>query len=92
VAVAEIPADQPDCDDAKSTRLVVSTDEEIEGFHIIRAIVCSEAAVSRVAAHDIQTYFGARHDDTTASRSPVRGPTAARSTSTSSMKTRRSHA
>ena len=32
--------------------LVVTTDEEIDGFQIIRAIVCSEVTVSRIAAGD----------------------------------------
>jgi hypothetical protein len=48
---------------------VVTTDEEIEGFQIIRAIVCSEVAVGRVAARDTQTYFGVLLDDN--NRKPV---------------------
>ncbi|MDT0352893.1 hypothetical protein [Pseudonocardia charpentierae] len=47
----------------------MTTDEEIEGFQIIRAIVCSEVAVSRVAARDTQTYFGVLLDDN--NRKPI---------------------
>jgi hypothetical protein len=68
-AVAVAQGDEPECDDSKSTRLVVTTDEEIEGFQIIRAIVCSEVAVSRVAARDTQTYFGVLLDDN--NRKPI---------------------
>ncbi|SDH48677.1 type I restriction endonuclease [Pseudonocardia oroxyli] len=52
-----------------ATRLVVTTDEEIEGFQIVRAIVCSEVAVERIAARDTQTYFGVLLDDN--NRKPV---------------------
>ncbi|GAA1383583.1 type I restriction enzyme HsdR N-terminal domain-containing protein [Pseudonocardia kongjuensis] len=55
------PADETE--ETRSTRLVVTTDEEIEGFQIVRAIVCSEVAVERVAARDTQTYFGVLLDD-----------------------------
>jgi hypothetical protein len=68
-AVAIVQGDESECDDAKSTRLVVTTDEEIEGFQIIRAIVCSEVAASRVAARDTQTYFGVLLDDN--NRKPI---------------------
>jgi hypothetical protein len=68
-AAAVVPADEAERDDPKSTRLVVTTDEEIEGFQIIRAIVCSEVAVSRVAARDSQTYFGVLLDDN--NRKPI---------------------
>lgn len=68
-AVAIVETDQSDGDEAKSARVVVTTDEEIEGFQIIRAIVCSEVAVSRVAARDTQTYFGVLLDDN--NRKPI---------------------
>jgi hypothetical protein len=55
--------------DAESTKLLVTTDEEVEGFQIVRAIVCSEVAVERVAARDTQTYFGVLLDDN--NRKPV---------------------
>ena len=68
-AVVVVQTDQPGTDDAKSARLVVTSDEEIEGFQIIRAIVCSEVAVRRVAARDTQTYFGVLLDDN--NRKPI---------------------
>jgi hypothetical protein len=56
-------------EDAGSTKLLVTTDEEIEGFQIVRAIVCSEVGVDRVAARDTQTYFGVLLDDN--NRKPI---------------------
>lgn len=67
VAVAEVPAGE--VEEADATKLVVTTDEEIEGFQIVRAIVCSEVAVERIAARDTQTYFGVLLDDN--NRKPV---------------------
>lgn len=49
----------------KGTKLVVTTDEELEGFQIVR----SEVAVDRVAARDTQTYFGVLLDDN--NRKPI---------------------
>ncbi|TCK27180.1 type I restriction endonuclease [Pseudonocardia endophytica] len=51
------------------TKLVVTTDEEVEGFQIVRAIVCSEVNVDRVAGRDTQTYFGVLLDDN--NRKPI---------------------
>jgi hypothetical protein len=68
-AVAVVETDQSGGDGAKSARVVVTTDEEIEGFQIIRAIVCSEVPVGRVAARDTQTYFGVLLDDN--NRKPI---------------------
>ncbi|MEU6128559.1 type I restriction endonuclease [Saccharopolyspora sp. NPDC047091] len=56
-------------DPAKAAKLVVTTDEEIEGFQIVRAIVCSDVDVDRVAARDTQTYFGILFDDN--NRKPI---------------------
>lgn len=63
----DAPAGDPE--DTKSSKLVVTTDDEIEGFQIVRAIVCSEVAVDRIAARDTQTYFGVLLDDN--NRKPV---------------------
>lgn len=48
---------------------VVTTEEEIEGYRIVRAIVCSEVAVSRVVARDAKTYCGVLLDDN--NRKPI---------------------
>lgn len=68
-AAADDNSADADATDGKGTKLVVTTDEELEGFQIIRAIVCSEAAVDRVAARDTQTYFGVLLDDN--NRKPI---------------------
>jgi hypothetical protein len=67
--VTVVEDDEANGDDTKSARLVVTTDDEIEGFQIIRAIVCSEVGVNRVAARDTQTYFGVLLDDN--NRKPI---------------------
>lgn len=48
---------------------IVTTEEEIEGFRIVRAIVCSEVPVSRVVARDGKTYCGVLLDDN--NRKPI---------------------
>lgn len=48
---------------------IETTLEEIEGFHIVRAIACSEAAVSRISQRDNKTYFGVLLDDN--NRKPI---------------------
>lgn len=68
VTVAE-PSTATDSTDPKSAKLVVTTDDEIEGFQIVRAIACSEVSVDRIAARDTQTYFGVLLDDN--NRKPI---------------------
>lgn len=48
---------------------IVTTEEEIEGYRIVRAIVCSEVPVSRVVARDAKTYCGVLLDDN--NRKPI---------------------
>jgi predicted type IV restriction endonuclease len=48
---------------------VITTEEEIEGYRIVRAIVCSEVSVSRVVARDTKTYCGVLLDDN--NRKPI---------------------
>ncbi|MFC4853800.1 type I restriction endonuclease [Actinophytocola glycyrrhizae] len=48
---------------------VVTTEEEIEGYRIVRAIVCSEVPVSRVVVRDTKTYCGVLLDDN--NRKPI---------------------
>ena len=69
VAVVAAQGDAAEGEDGKSAGLVVTTDEEVEGFQIVRAIVYSEVDVSRVAARDTQTYFGVLLDDN--NRKPI---------------------
>ncbi len=67
--VAIVSDEAVELDGQKSARLVVTTDDEVEGFQIVRAIVCSEVPVSRVVARDTQTYFGILLDDN--NRKPI---------------------
>jgi hypothetical protein len=48
---------------------IVTSDEEIEGYRIVRAIVCSEIQVSRVVLRDTKTYCGVLLDDN--NRKPI---------------------
>lgn len=48
---------------------VITTDVELDGYRIIRAIVCSEVPVARVVARDNKTYFGVLLDDN--NRKPI---------------------
>nr|WP_156758401.1 type I restriction endonuclease [Actinokineospora pegani] len=48
---------------------VVTSDEELEGFRVVRAIVCSEVPSARVVARDTKTYFGVLFDDN--NRKPI---------------------
>jgi len=51
------------------TERVVTTEEELEGYRIVRAIVCGEVSAARVAARDTKTYFGVLLDDN--NRKPI---------------------
>ena len=42
---------------------VVTTDEELEGYHIIKAILRQHVAPERIVARDTQSYFGVLLDD-----------------------------
>lgn len=66
-----IPA-QPTPDVTASADLrntVYTTDEELEGYRIVRAIVCSEVAATRVVGRDSKTYFAVLLDDN--NRKPI---------------------
>lgn len=48
---------------------VVTTETELEGYRIVRAIVCSEVSASRIVGRDTKTYFGVLLDDN--NRKPI---------------------
>jgi predicted type IV restriction endonuclease len=48
---------------------IQTTAEEMEGFYIVRAIVCAKVKVTRVAHRDQQSYFGILLDDN--NRKPI---------------------
>ncbi|MHA3683526.1 type I restriction endonuclease [Leucobacter sp. HY1908] len=56
--VAEASAVTADVKDGIETTL-----EELEGFQIVRAIVCSEVSPARIAQRDTKSYFGILLDD-----------------------------
>lgn len=49
--------------------LIVTTEEEKEGFHIVKAIIRTDIDLSRVFARDTQSYFGILLDDN--NRKPI---------------------
>jgi hypothetical protein len=65
------PSPQEPAVEAASTdeERVVTTEEELEGYRIVRAIVCAEVPAARIAARDTKTYFGVLLDDN--NRKPI---------------------
>jgi hypothetical protein len=56
-------------EDEKEENKVQTTADEMEGFYIVRAIVCSKVKVTRIAQRDQQSYFGILLDDN--NRKPI---------------------
>lgn len=56
----EVEDDEPD--DGAGTD-IDTTMEELEGFHIVRAIAVAELPIERLAARDTKSYFGVLVDD-----------------------------
>ena len=48
---------------------IVTTEDELEGFQIVRAIVCSVVDPERIAYRDVRSYFGVLLDDN--NRKPI---------------------
>lgn len=48
---------------------VVTTEQELDGYRVVRAIVCSEVPSTRVVGRDTKTYFGVLLDDN--NRKPI---------------------
>lgn len=48
---------------------VTTSEEELEGYRVVRAIVCSEVPAARIVARDTKSYFGILLDDN--NRKPV---------------------
>jgi len=65
---ATAPANDNDQDDTEEDR-VVTTLEELEGFHIVKAIVRTSIESKRITHRDTQSYFGVLLDDN--NRKPV---------------------
>lgn len=64
--VALIEIDQPEQEfscEAKEESKIVTTEEEIEGFNVVRAILREVVPVKRIYPRDTQSYFGVLLDD-----------------------------
>lgn len=48
---------------------IITTEEELEGFQIVRAIICQKVEPSRIAHRDTKSYFGILLDDN--NRKPI---------------------
>ena len=59
VITAPVPAEEV----AGNNELIVTTEEETEGYNIVKAIVRTEVDAKRVVARDTQSYFGILLDD-----------------------------
>lgn len=57
------PAPAPSPESASGDPDVVTTEEELDGFRIVRAIVCSVLPPDRVSYRDAKTYFAILIDD-----------------------------
>ncbi|WP_018683624.1 type I restriction endonuclease [Actinokineospora enzanensis] len=58
-----------DGDQAQAVGDIETTEEELEGYRIVRAIACSEVASTRVVGRDGKTYFAVLLDDN--NRKPI---------------------
>lgn len=70
---AESKPDRPeltgDANPGARHRDTLTTEEELDGYRIVRAIVCSEAPIARIVGRDTKTYFGILLDDN--NRKPI---------------------
>lgn len=67
--VVETPAVEAVSTAAPSESAVVTTDDELEAYHIVRAIVREQVSVSRIVMRDVQSYCGILVDDN--NRKPI---------------------
>jgi hypothetical protein len=56
---------EPGSEDTTEDKDVVTTEEEIEGYHIVKAILRDIVDPSRITAKDTKTYFGIHFDGST---------------------------
>ncbi|MEN5064090.1 type I restriction endonuclease [Achromobacter aegrifaciens] len=70
-AVASVVADTPEAEEIgdKSDDSITTTLEEIEGYHVVKAIVRAVVDVKRVVQRDTQSYMGILLDDN--NRKPI---------------------
>lgn len=66
---ADDRADSETSNDSDDDDGIVTTTEELEGFHIVRAILAKDYSVSRIALRDTKSYCGVLFDDN--NRKPI---------------------
>ncbi|MDR2790248.1 MAG: type I restriction enzyme HsdR N-terminal domain-containing protein [Campylobacteraceae bacterium] len=54
---------EAEIEETKNDSKVVTTQEELDAFYIIRAILCSKVKLDRIAHRDAQSYFAILFDD-----------------------------
>jgi len=64
----DVMAESPDLDTDKSPELV-TTEEELNGYYAVKAILSTEVDPKRIIARDVQSYFGVLLDDS--NRKPI---------------------
>ncbi|MFE3170778.1 type I restriction enzyme HsdR N-terminal domain-containing protein [Amycolatopsis sp. NPDC059090] len=65
-----VPAAEPAATaEETADRDIVTTEEELEGYRVVRAIVCGQVAPERVVARDNKSYFSVLLDDN--NRKPI---------------------
>jgi len=73
IAAEELPEaaepDEPEQRDGGRQRFVETTPDELEAFHIVRALLRPHVAAERVVSRDVQSYFGILLDDN--NRKPI---------------------
>lgn len=56
-------------EEVEETNGIITTEEELEAYHIVKAILREVVEVSRIAARDVKSYFGVLLDDN--NRKPI---------------------
>ena len=63
-------AEEPvDVAESQSNSNVETTNDELQGFYIVKAILCAHVDIDRIAFRDAQTYFAILFDDN--NRKPI---------------------
>jgi len=68
-AAADSAAEQAESNGGSQDDGIVTTDEEFDGYRIVKAIVCNVVPPSRIAYRDTKSYFGVLLDDN--NRKPI---------------------
>ena len=69
VPVVDVQGSEGEKEDDKKNDKIVTTEEEMQGFYIIRAILCNNVDISRIAMRDAQSYCAILFDDN--NRKPI---------------------